>query len=95
MDFELLHRIYRFPGWDIPEDQGEETCIKLSSLFTEFSKHMVSLVLYVHTRCNTLVLNDLNKSIIFNDGQWITSIFIDNVISKEISHYYELLVAKR
>ncbi len=44
MDFNLLHRIYHFPGVDIPADQGEGTCAKLADLFVQFSKLMVSLI---------------------------------------------------
>ncbi len=43
MDFDLLHRIYHFPGVNIPDDQEEGTCAKLADLFVQFSKQMVSI----------------------------------------------------
>ena len=41
MDVQLLHYIYHFTGVDIRDTQDAEVCVKLISLFGDFSKYMV------------------------------------------------------
>ena len=45
MDYSLLHRIYHFPGLNIPDTQDERACVELLDLFIEFSNEMVRFMI--------------------------------------------------